>query len=91
MQRQTAQEGKGRVQDHHATKTLADMQVGEQATILRIRGNGALRQRLLDMGVMRGSAIRVARRAPLGDPIEVMVKGYLLAIRQNEGWSIEVH
>lgn len=72
------------------TRTLADMHEGERATILRIRGNGALRQRLLDMGVMRGTAIRIERRAPLGDPIEVTVKGYLLAIRENEGRHIDV-
>ena len=71
-------------------RTLADLQEGDEATIVRIGGDGALRQRLLDMGVTRGTSIRVERWAPLGDPIEVTVKGYLLAIRESEGRHIAV-
>ena len=73
-----------------AARTLADLADGDETTILRVGGDDALRQRLMDMGVTRGAAIRVERRAPLGDPIEVMVKGYLLAIRERDGRHIDV-
>ena len=73
-----------------AARTLADLADGDETTILRVGGDGALRQRLMDMGVTRGAAIRVERRAPLGDPIEVTVKGYLLAIRERDGRHIDV-
>ncbi len=71
--------------------TLADMEEGQQACITRIGGQGAIRRRLLDMGVTRGTAIKVERRAPLGDPIEITVKGYYLAIRQSEAQHILVN
>lgn len=60
--------------------------------IVRIRGGGArsLRQRLLDMGVTRGTEVRVERHAPLGDPVEVNIKGYHLALRMSEAREIEV-
>ena len=74
------------------TKTLFDLVSGDRARILRIRGGGSLsiRQRLLDMGVTRGSEVKVERHAPLGDPVEVFVKGYYLALRMNEAKEIEV-
>ncbi len=73
------------------TMTLADLQEGQVAKITKIAGRGgAIRQRLLDMGVTRGTAVRVERRAPLGDPIEVTVKGYHLAIRESEARHIHV-
>ena len=71
-------------------RTVVDLQNGEESKIVKIGGGGAVRQRLLDMGVTRGASIRVQRRAPLGDPIEVTVKGYLLAIRGTEGRHIAV-
>ncbi len=70
--------------------TLVDLAEGQEAKIVKIGGGGAIRQRLLDMGIMRGTPIRVERRAPLGDPIEVTVKGYYLAIRQEEARHIQV-
>jgi len=69
---------------------LSELLPGQQATIVRITGDGVLRQRLLDMGLTRGSVVRVERFAPLGDPIEVSVKGYHLAIRRTEARCIEV-
>ena len=71
-------------------RTLAEMREGEEARIVRIGGNGAIRQRLLDMGVTRGTRIKVERRAPLHDPIEVTVKGYNLAIREEEARHVVV-
>jgi len=70
--------------------TLVDLEEGQEAKIVKIGGGGAIRQRLLDMGVTRGAPIRVERRAPLGDPIEITVKGYYLAIRQEEARHIQV-
>ena len=66
------------------------MEQGREVVITRIGGGGAIRQRLLDMGVMRGTRVRVERHAPLGDPIEICVKGYCLALRREEAASITV-
>ncbi len=71
-------------------KTLVDLLEGQEARIARIGGGGAIRQRLLDMGITRGTPVRVERRAPLGDPIEVTIKGYYLAIREDEARHIYV-
>lgn len=70
--------------------TLDQLGVGKKARIARIAGNGAIRQRLMDMGVTRGTEVRVQRRAPLGDPIQIAVKGYYLAIRSAEARFIHV-
>lgn len=71
-------------------RTLDQLAEGEEARILRIGGRGAVRQRLMDMGVMRGARVLLKRRAPLGDPLQIAVKGYDLAIRQAEARYIEV-
>jgi ferrous iron transport protein A len=71
-------------------RTLLDLEEGQQSNITRIGGGGAIRQRLLDMGVTRGTTVLVERRAPLGDPVEVKIKGYHLAIRKDEARHIEV-
>lgn len=73
-------------------RTLFDLVSGDVARIVRIRGRGSkgIRQRLLDMGVVSGSEIRVERHAPLGDPVEVSIKGYYLALRMSEAKDIEV-
>ena len=73
-------------------KTLFDLVSGDVARIVRIHGQGAqgIRQRLLDMGVTRGTIVKVERHAPLGDPVEVTIKGYYLALRMNEAKHIEV-
>ena len=73
-----------------STGCLAEMAVGQSGRIFRIEGGGPIRQRLLDMGVTRGVMVRVKRVAPLGDPIEISVKGYNLAIRRYEAQSIRV-
>jgi Fe2+ transport system protein FeoA len=63
---------------------------GQQATITRIFGAGALRRRFVEMGILRGETILIERRAPLGDPIEYLIKGYHLALRKEEAALIEV-
>ena len=71
--------------------TLAETTQGATVRIRSMRpGGGAVRQRLLDMGVTRGTVLLVERVAPLGDPIEVLLKGYHLAIRHDEAATIEV-
>ena len=74
------------------TKTLFDLVSGDRARVVRVRGNGAagLRQRLLDMGITRGTELYVERHAPLGDPVEITLKGYSLALRMNEARQIEI-
>ena len=71
--------------------TLAEMHEGQKAVIARIHGRGVVRQRLMDMGVTRGSELRVERYAPLKDPIEISVRGFLLALRIEEARDVEVH
>lgn len=74
------------------SRTLFDLVTGDVARITRIRGGGprSIRQRLLDMGVTRGTVVEVRRHAPLGDPVEVVIKGYYLALRMREAREIEV-
>ncbi len=73
-------------------KTLFELTTGDCARITRIATHvpACVRMRLLDMGVTKGATLRVERHAPLGDPVEVVLKGYHLAIRMSEARSIEV-
>ena len=71
-------------------KTLKDVAVGESATVKRLSGEGALKRRIMDMGVTKGVEIFVRRVAPLGDPIEVTVRGYELSLRKDEAANIIV-
>lgn len=70
--------------------TLGQLAVGQQARIVRVGGEKAARRRLLDMGLVNGETVVVARVAPLGDPIEVLVKGYHLSLRKHEAHQILV-
>ncbi|MCD6538195.1 MAG: iron transporter [Thaumarchaeota archaeon] len=65
-------------------KRLSDLKPGERGVISRIAGDRELRRRLLDMGLTRGTEIIVVRRAPLGDPVEFLLKGYNLSLRKRE-------
>jgi len=71
-------------------KSLSDLKTGQAGTISRIGGGGSLRRRLLDMGLVAGSEVAVKRVAPLGDPLEIRVKGYSLMLRRAEAASIEI-
>ena len=71
-------------------KTLKDVSVGQTARVKRIHGEGALRRRIMDMGITKGTEIFVRKVAPLGDPVELTVRGYELSIRKNEAEAIEV-
>ena len=71
-------------------KTLKDVKVGDTVTVVKLHGEGALRRRIMDMGVTKGTEIFVRKVAPLGDPIEVTVRGYELSIRKGDAQNIEV-
>ncbi|HRX01766.1 MAG: ferrous iron transport protein A [Anaerolineales bacterium] len=71
--------------------SLTDLSPSDHAIIQEVRGHGALRKRLLDMGVIPGAEIAVVRVAPLGDPVEYLVKGYHLSLRHSEAQQILVH
>lgn len=71
-------------------KTLKSTKVGETVTVVRLNGEGALKRRIMDMGVTRGTKIYVRKVAPLGDPIEVTVRGYELSLRKSDAEMIEV-
>ncbi|MDO4560774.1 MAG: FeoA family protein [bacterium] len=71
-------------------KTLKEAQPGESVSVVKVHGTGALRRRLLDMGITKGSRIDVLKMAPLGDPIEVTIRGYELSLRKSEGEMVEV-
>ena len=71
-------------------KTLNDVKVGETAVVSKLTGEGAVRRRIMDMGVTKGTNITVRKVAPLGDPIEVTVRGYELSIRKLDAKMILV-
>ncbi len=69
---------------------LREVPVGSTAKVVRIHGEGAVKRRIMDMGITRGVEIYVRKVAPLGDPIEVTVRGYELSLRKADAESIEV-
>ena len=71
-------------------KTLKDARIGETVKVTRINGEGAIKRRIMDMGITRGIEIFVRKVAPLGDPIEVTVRGYELSIRKADAAMIDV-
>ena len=71
-------------------KTLKDVKVGQRATVARLHGEGALKRRIMDMGITRGVEVLVRKVAPLGDPMELTVRGYELSLRKAEAERIEV-
>lgn len=71
-------------------KTLREIKPGETVSVVSFSGTGALRRRLMDMGITKGTKISVRRVAPLGDPIEISIRGYELSLRKAEAESIEV-
>lgn len=70
--------------------TLGSLSVGQRATIVRVGGDKVARRRLLDMGLVNGETVMVERIAPMGDPIEVLIKGYHLSLRKQEASQIAV-
>lgn len=71
-------------------KTLKEAKVGETLTVVKLHGEGAVKRRIMDMGVTKGVEIYIRKVAPLGDPIEVTVRGYELSLRKADAEMIEV-
>lgn len=71
-------------------KTLKDVKIGETTRVIRIHGEGALKRRIMDMGITRGVEIYVRKVAPLGDPIEITIRDYELSLRKADAKLIEV-
>ena len=71
-------------------KTLKGIKVGGTARVVKLHGEGAVRRRIMDMGITKGVEIYVRKFAPLGDPIEIMVRGYELSLRKADAEMIEI-
>ena len=71
-------------------KTLRQVKVGETVTVVKLHGEGAVKRRIMDMGITKGVQVYVRKVAPLGDPVEVNVRGYELSNRKNDAEMIEV-
>ena len=71
-------------------KTLKDVKVGESATVMKLHGEGSVKRRIMDMGLTRGVEVFVRKVAPLGDPMELNVRGYELSVRKADAEMIEI-
>ena len=71
-------------------KTLRDAKIGETVEVAKLHGEGAVKRRIMDMGITKGVSIYVRKVAPLGDPVEVTVRGYELSLRKADAEMIEV-
>lgn len=71
-------------------KTLKDTNTGESVTVVKLEGEGATRRRIMDMGITKGSTVVVRKVAPLGDPLEITVRGYELSLRKADAEKIIV-
>lgn len=71
-------------------KTLRDVAVGDSSVIVKLHGASALRRHLMDLGLIKGTAFKVVKVAPLGDPVQITVRGYELSIRKEEAAIVEV-
>jgi ferrous iron transport protein A len=71
-------------------KTLRDVSVGDTVRVVKLHGEGAVKRRIMDMGITKGVEVYVRKLAPLGDPVEVNVRGYELSIRKADAEMIEV-
>jgi Fe2+ transport system protein FeoA len=72
------------------TKLLSDFTIGESGKIVKVEGEGRIRRRLFDMGVTPQAEVTMRKKAPLGDPIEVTIRGYELSLRKTEAMCVEV-
>ncbi|MGN1095178.1 MAG: ferrous iron transport protein A [Eubacteriales bacterium] len=71
-------------------KTLKETKVGETVSVVKLHGNGGVKRRIMDMGITKGVEVHIRKVAPLGDPIEVTVRGYELSLRKADAQMIEV-
>ena len=70
--------------------TLGEAKVGSTVTVTKIEGDGAYKRRIMDMGITKGSEIYIRKVAPLGDPVEITVRGYELSVRKNDAQCLQV-
>ena len=70
--------------------TLKDVPINKKVTVVKLHGQGAVKRRIMDMGITKGTQISIQKVAPLGDPIEINVRGYKLSIRKEDAQIIEV-
>ena len=71
-------------------KTLKDIKVGHKARVIKLHGEGAVKRRIMDMGLTKGVEVYIRKLAPLGDPVEINVRGYELSLRKADAEMIEV-
>lgn len=71
-------------------RTIKDAKVGEKVKVVKLHGEGAVRRRIMDMGITRNTEIYVRKFAPLGDPIEITVRGYELSLRKADAEMVEI-
>lgn len=71
-------------------KTLRDAKIGETVQVVKLHGEGAVKRRIMDMGITKGVEIYVRKVAPLGDPLEITVRGYELSVRKADAQMIEI-
>lgn len=71
-------------------KTLRDAAIGSTVKVVRLHGEGAVKRRIMDMGITKGTEVYIRKVAPLGDPVEVTVRGYELSVRKNDAEMVEV-
>ena len=81
---------KQRVKGDVLMNTLKDVKIGNRAKVVKLHGEGAIKRRIMDMGITKGVEVRVRKVAPLGDPIEITVRGYELSLRKEDAQMIEV-
>ncbi|WP_028510949.1 ferrous iron transport protein A [Ruminococcus sp. NK3A76] len=70
--------------------TLRDAKIGDTVTVKKLTGEGAVKRRIMDMGLTKGTAVSIRKVAPLGDPIEITVRGYELSIRKADAEMVEI-
>ena len=71
-------------------KTLREAKIGETVKVVKLHGEGAVKRRIMDMGITKGVTVCIRKFAPLGDPIEIKVRGYELSIRKDDAQMIEI-
>ena len=71
-------------------KTLRDASIGSDVVVKKLHGEGAVKRRIMDMGITKGASVHIRKVAPLGDPVEVTVRGYELSLRKEDAETIEV-
>ncbi len=71
-------------------KTLKDAKIGQTAKVVKLHGEGAVKRRIMDMGITKGVEVTIRKVAPLGDPVEITVRGYELSLRKADAEMIEI-